>query len=300
MDIEWQETKKEMGIDPEGKLVVKSVTMEIKREKFLGFEKKELWDLVIKTIGIVAIVTPLLLFKCSRDADVDKQKNIMQLELYSNVLADVQRIILLPDTSAEFKSSKKKLDIEYYSKMMMMGNDSIKNIYNNLKDTINLYALIEDANHLLDTIKKRILKLQYTCNLSTKTLSRQTVNPSNYKDSLLAANAVALEKSCLQWRSRKEVFKSIVDSAARLNNSLNNIMNNINKYVPAMRDNAVKDTLSLANVQAIESLSNDYYRLLAGDIGSMTVFEKEFKERIRVNYKELNRLIIKFNKYLSK
>jgi hypothetical protein len=300
MDNEWQETKKEFTINENGEYVVKNVTMERAKDKILGFEKKDFWDQIIKSVGIITIVIPLILFKCSRDADIDKQKNIMQIDLFSNVLSDVQRIILLSDTSAEFKLSKKKLDIEYYSKMLMLGNDSIVNIYTSLKDTINLYALLADADHLLDTIKKHTRVINDVCKRSDKEFKILSANPTRFRDSTMLARAVLLEKTSVQWKYRKEFINSFNNENSSLKDTLSSILTDLNLHVPSIKSETARDTIKPSNLHSIDSLSDELYRKIARDVRDMAEFEKKSKESIKTSYNAINRQIRKFNNYLAK
>src|SRR4051812_18793569 len=113
VDSQWQETKKEFSINEKGEYVATQLTLEKKEAKILGFEKKDFWDQFIKTVGIITIIVPLVLFKCSHDADIDKQKSVMQIELFSSVMSDIQKTLLMPDTGQEFKAAKYKIDIDY-------------------------------------------------------------------------------------------------------------------------------------------------------------------------------------------
>lgn len=295
---DWQETKKEFEINEKGEYIASHVTLERKKQKILGFEKKDFWEQLIKSIGIITIVIPLILFKCSRDADIDKQKNMLQLELFGNVLSDVQRIILLPDTSLEFKNSKNKLDIEYYSRMTMLGDDSIVNIYRALKDTINIYSLVTDANHILDTIQKHTRVIKDACKLTTVELSKLSNKPRMFKDSAIKNRSTALEKASVQWNVRRNLINSLNKSTTNLNDTLFDILTHLNRYVPQIRT-YTNDTIRALNINLIDSLSTEFYKVVVNDRKKSGNQEKHLKDKIENYYYILNRMMKNINKILS-
>jgi len=89
----WIETKKECELDADGEYIVKKVTLELNRKKYLGLEKKDFIDLLIRTIGIIAIFIPLLLFYLQRDAEIRKQKTLLQLDIYSKTTAELHALL---------------------------------------------------------------------------------------------------------------------------------------------------------------------------------------------------------------
>jgi hypothetical protein len=292
-DNNWQETKREYEISESGEYVPKHITMEPGKSKILGFEKKDFWDQIIKSIGIVAIVTPLILFKCSRDANIEEQKSIMQIDLFSNVLSDIQRIILLPDTSTEFKSSRHRLDIEHYSKMMMLGDNSIGSLYKNLRDTINLYCLFAESNHTLDTIRKHFNVIRIFSSVADKHTQFQ-------KDSAIKKRAALLEKSAMQWVASYNLINSVNKDRHLRYRWMDGILYNLNLIEPSIQQQIISDTLKNINFKTIDSLATGFYRETTQDKNAARKHEEHFIEVIQTYYDTMNRMMRKINKVLAR
>jgi hypothetical protein len=293
MENEWHETKKEFNINEKGEYIATHVTMEKRGSKILGFEKKDFWDQLIKSIGIVTIVIPLILFKCSRDADIDKQKNLMQLELFGNVLSDVQKIILLPDSSSEFKEAKHKIDIEYYSKMMMFGDDSIVLIYKQLKDTTDIYTLLMRSNNILDTILKHTKVIAYASVLPNRT--------DEYRDSMIKKRAASFQRSSKEWISYYYLLKSLThEDSTKSCPWFDSVLIHLNISEPLIVQKTEVNHITVDDKQVIDSLIVGFNRQIIADKFQTTTMEENLKKKIEYYYRVMNKNMRQFNKILSK
>src|SRR3954462_10443868 len=119
----WIETKKECEFDEKGELVVKKVTLELETKK--GLEKKDLIDISLRLVSLLAIFIPILLFFQQQKAERDKQKALFQLEVYSNVTTKLHSMLNVPINSKEFEITKNELFYTIYPKLKLVNDKAV-------------------------------------------------------------------------------------------------------------------------------------------------------------------------------
>jgi len=292
MDNQWQETRKEYSINEKGDYIATHVTMEKKGSKILGFEKKDFWEQFIKTVGIVTVIIPLILFKCSHDADIDKQKNIMQLELFSNIMSDVQKTLLLPDTSEEFKTAKYKIDIEYYSKIMMLGDDSIVSSYKQMKDTLNIYTLLAGSNHIIDSM------LRHTWAISAVSSRKNMTELS--KDTVIKKRALLFSKSAKGWSNYYRLLTFSNGESESHYQNLDSVLFLLNFSEPSIMKEMGDSVISKEKSLIIDSLISGFNKKMSADKRQTMQLEQRLKATLEKQYLMLNRMMKQYNKILSR
>jgi hypothetical protein len=125
MRDKWIETKKEYEIDAQGNLKPTKITHERIKTSLLGLEKKDFLDLLIKIIGLSAIVIPIFLYYKSNTAEINKQKSIRQFDIYSSVTTELQNIVNKPFLSPEYLTAKDRLLFELKPKVSLLGDSNV-------------------------------------------------------------------------------------------------------------------------------------------------------------------------------
>ncbi|MBE7172615.1 MAG: hypothetical protein INR73_18695 [Williamsia sp.] len=158
---EWIQTKKECEVDAQGNLVPRMITLERSRKKYLGFEKKDAVDILLRVASFFAVFIPLGLFYLQRKAEINKQKAIYQLQVYAEATSLLHQILEMPADSANFSSATNKLYFDSYPKLRILGENEVSNKFREIKNQIPLYSFLykvddhlsnfyQNASHLLD------------------------------------------------------------------------------------------------------------------------------------------------------
>jgi len=149
---DWVETKKECEINEMGELITKKVTLERSRKKYFGFEKKDFFDLIFRIVGLAAIFTPLFLFYQQQKSELNKQRALYQLDIYSNTTTELHRLLNIPLNSIEFEKSKNKLYYELNPKLALLNDLGVANQFESVKKHISLYLVLGEINTVVDSI----------------------------------------------------------------------------------------------------------------------------------------------------
>ncbi len=132
----WIETKKECEIGEDGKYIVKKVTLESVKKTYLGFEKKELVDFCIRILGLTAIFIPLWLFFQQQSAEKNKQKSLLQIEIYSAAVAELHSLPSKPFGSVEYEENAKKILYDIYPRLLLLNDKKVLDIMKEINSTI--------------------------------------------------------------------------------------------------------------------------------------------------------------------
>lgn len=162
--LKWTATKKECSVDSEGKLKTDKVTFEKNKKELLPPHKKDFIDLLIRSIGALAIFTPLLLLYLQRQNEINKEQEKNVSELFTNVATDIQIIINSNVETKEFMSAYENILFKYSPRIRLLKDDSLIHLYSlviaytknhqYLKEIISLkdstvsqsYQIFSDAN----------------------------------------------------------------------------------------------------------------------------------------------------------
>jgi hypothetical protein len=148
----WIETKRECEIGADGELVTKKVTLELEKEK--GLERKEIIDISLRFVSLLAIFIPVLLFFQQQKAERDKQKALFQLEVYSNVTTKLHSMINLPISSKDFETTRSDLFYDIYPKLKLLNERLVTDSFGKLKDIINFSYGLSTVANAADSLNK--------------------------------------------------------------------------------------------------------------------------------------------------
>jgi len=148
----WIETKKECEIDEKGELVIKKVTLELEKHK--GLERKDIIDISLRLVSLLAIFIPILLFFQQQKAERDKQKALFQLDVYSNVTTKLHSLVNVPISSKEFEITKNELFYDIYPKLKLLNDKVVTDTFAKLKDIINFTYGLSSVSNAADSLNK--------------------------------------------------------------------------------------------------------------------------------------------------
>ncbi len=132
----WLETKRECEVDLDGNQVIKKVTLELQRRQILGFDRKDFYDLIIRIIGLAAIFTPIFFFYLARNAEIKKQKTLLQFDIYSSTSKVINTLLNNDIESDEFKKSKDILFYDLSPKISLLYDREISKNLDSIKTLI--------------------------------------------------------------------------------------------------------------------------------------------------------------------
>src|SRR3954453_8109164 len=131
----WIETKRECEIGENGELITKKVTLELEKEK--GLEKKEIIDISLRLVSLLAIFIPVALFFQQQKAERDKQKALFQLDVYGNVTLRLHAMADMPVSGKQFETSKNELFYNIYPRLKLLNDKALTDTFAKIKDIIN-------------------------------------------------------------------------------------------------------------------------------------------------------------------
>lgn len=143
----WIETKRDADLDEAGRQVVKKVQLEP-----AGFTGKSKVDLVLRIIGMVAIVTPIILVYLQQKASLDTQKAIKQLDIYSITASELSSISRRPVNSAAFAASKEELIYNIPPKIAFLFSNEVSQEVEAINSLIPVYEAISYNALMIDSL----------------------------------------------------------------------------------------------------------------------------------------------------
>src|SRR4051794_15364798 len=153
----WIETRKECEIGENGELITKKVTLEL--EKYKGLEKKDLIDISLRLVSLLAIFIPILLFFQQQKAERDKQKALFQLDVYGNVTTKLHAMADMPISSKQFESTKNELFYNIYPKLKLLNEKPISDTFGKIKDIINFTYGLSTVFNAADSLNHCLVEL---------------------------------------------------------------------------------------------------------------------------------------------
>lgn len=136
---EWNDTRKEYNVDESGSLKLAKVTSELKKK---SFEKKDILEMVFKTIGVFAIGLPIYMVSIQQKAAINGQRATQQSDIIINTATEFKVIENFPASNAKFISSQDRLSNELSTKISLFFNDDINHQLETINETIALYGLV--------------------------------------------------------------------------------------------------------------------------------------------------------------
>ncbi|HZG25056.1 MAG TPA: hypothetical protein VEZ17_10770 [Chitinophagaceae bacterium] len=286
---EWIETKKEGEIDENGKLIIKKVTLERTRKKYMGLERKDIIDISIRLISLGAIFIPLLLFYKQQKAERDKQKSFFQLELYSGTTTELHSILNKPLGSSGFDQTKNKLLYEIYPKLRLLSENVVTDTFLVLKDVIDYASVMSTAFNNCDSLRKQLGNFAETggAGLELKTGDQIGEVLSPY-----IQNVVNSERELLRWkpvtqkgqafttdhqRKAQEVFLSLSKDAHTLRESLRVKSYNSGDGLNELAGYPDSTNARLPDLALLDRLSNSFDRVRSLRSGYVNIFNSQMQ-----------------------
>jgi len=171
----WIETRKECEIAENGELVTKKETLE--REKNNGLEKKDLIDISLRFVSLLAIFIPIVLFFQQQKAERDKQKALFQLDVYGNVTTKLHAMADLPISGKQFEMSKNELFYNIYPRLKLLNDKPLTDTFAKIKDIINFTYGLSTVFNAADSLNDCLLQLD-----ENRDKHIQRANPQNLSE----------------------------------------------------------------------------------------------------------------------
>lgn len=148
----WIATKKECSINSEGKLITEKVTLEKSKHDLFSSQKKELIDMLIRSIGALSIFIPLILlyFQRQNEIRIEQSKNLS--ELFTNISTDLQIVANSNTESKDFSTAYENILFRYNPKVHLMKNDSLNQLYTEIINYTNFHKYLKHIQELQDTL----------------------------------------------------------------------------------------------------------------------------------------------------
>ena len=139
----WIESQRETVLNDKGEVISTKVTEVTKPKKDKVFHPKDILDLILRTIGIAAIVTPIWLFYSQQHADLAKQKNSLKFEAYSSVAVELhtyrEKLIMYSQTPDSNEGRRNKLIFQLIPKAILFNDTLVNACLNKLTDVVSIY-----------------------------------------------------------------------------------------------------------------------------------------------------------------
>ncbi len=147
----WIATKKEYEVDAQGKPVLKKFTSEPKKN---NFEKKDLFDLVFRTIGLLAIGLPIYMISVQQRAAIRSDRAKQQSEIYQATATEFRLIQNKNVNSPMFQRSLNRISDTLVPRIAFWFNNEISDKAEEINKDFPLYKQvvtnIEVADSLFD------------------------------------------------------------------------------------------------------------------------------------------------------
>jgi len=157
----WIETRKEFTTKDSGDLGPPKIIHE--RDRSSEFSKKEVLDIVFRSVTVLAIAIPILIFIGQRSAEIEKQKELFKFEVFTSTSTSFHTMLDSKPGSKEYTDSRTKLFYELYPKLLLINDANIIRTYDELKDNflVNEYNIkgIASINFSARTIILEVSKL---------------------------------------------------------------------------------------------------------------------------------------------
>jgi hypothetical protein len=143
----WNEIKRELEKDAEGNFVVKKLTIEKNADTYFGL-KKDSFDFVLRGIGILTILIPVMLFFAQQDNEADRRWAITRSDIYANITSRLHTILDKEYTDTGMAKHVSIVQSEYYPRFRLFATETearmLSRILKNL-EYFNSYVEIRDS-----------------------------------------------------------------------------------------------------------------------------------------------------------
>lgn len=262
-NLNWIETKKECEVEENGELKTKKVTLELAKQKYLGLEKKEAIDIFLRVLSLATIFIPVLLFFQQRNAELNKQKSLYQLGVYSTTITELHSFINKVIGTKEFDESASKVLYEIYPKLVLLNDKNVNNSFNPIKTTTEFSQVMSQVYKTSDaffTITDSIMLL-----MMDKTLRNYPNNPEFFKRNYQIKSQVdsylkQLDRLVIDEDKFNDMtFKKLKSKAFEIVNNLKTAVINFNDNI--YYEQAINQSNELTNIRDAILLYKEDHKL---------------------------------------
>ncbi len=188
-DPQWEPTRREFEVDANGNRQQEKVTLEHKKRKLFGMEIDNTLDIVVKTVGVLAVFLPLVFISYGNYESNKEQKYKDREELYSQIVKDYA--ILFRHQSSDFSnlSTIDSVDFLLTSQLEFADENDVALFakLDELNSNISMYSrlakIILSIEDLKDKAANALRSLQHIVDSpSNMRFTNYRINYSNYKD----------------------------------------------------------------------------------------------------------------------
>lgn len=143
-EIKWIETKKEYEVDVTGKAVLKKFTSEPKK----GFEKKDILDLIFRSVALIAIGLPIYMVSLQQRATIQTQRITQQSDIFVNTSTEIRSILTNSVNSTQYQKSRDRLYNELSPKIAFLFSSAISEKMEEINANLPFYELIVNSTQI--------------------------------------------------------------------------------------------------------------------------------------------------------
>jgi len=201
----WIETKKEYEVIEQGDLTPKRITLEPEKEKenLWRYKPKEVIDLILRFVGIVAIAVPIILFYKGQQAERDKEKALFQLQIFTDATTEMHALANRKPGSPEFEQIKNKLFYQIYPKLRLLNDKPIVDTFRVMKDIIDFSSIAYILFNNVDSVSE-MLRL---FNIDRNFIKKESSYYKDIVDRICVARGRVLEMRIYNWTNEIESSK---------------------------------------------------------------------------------------------
>jgi hypothetical protein len=236
----WIETRKEFTTKDSGDLGPPKIIHE--RDRSAEFNRKEILEIVFRSIAALAIAIPIMIFIGQRRAEIEKQKELFKFEVFTNTSTSFHTMLDSKPGSKEYNDSRAKLFYELYPKLLLINEPEIIRTYDELKDNL----LVNEYN------VKGIARINFSASLIIREV-------------YTLLDSIAIVKSRAQLSRLFTNINNLLDQAL---DSLGQVQSMLDEY--EFKQSTSKDSLKLFTENMFDYLNiagdhildnNDFYRI---------------------------------------
>jgi hypothetical protein len=148
---------------------INSVKRDQTPKRKTGFSRKERIELTIQTIGLLAVGLPVWLFYLQQNNEIQRQRALVQLEIYSNATTKLHSLLNYRAHNPMFDSIKQELFNQIYPKIILLNDTLIIRKFDQIKDNLFLYGFSSKRNVAIDSLLDNLDKVIYLLQRRKKT-----------------------------------------------------------------------------------------------------------------------------------
>lgn len=301
----WIETKKEYEANEAGNLVVKKVTYEVEKpvvEKKQRLERKDIIDLTLRFVSVLAIGVPIFLFYFQQKAEIRRQRALIQVEAFlkaSMLLHELVENEKLEEV--DFENKRIKVFHEYTPTIALYsGNDSINKLLIRINDNLKLHLyhrfILKWSDAIAHRHTKEIVKTDVDAIDTLKVLHFDSLQHAFFIGIRAFESGLKERENGSELKVNSNQSKQIIDCIKQTNSALSDSQEQLTLMV---KQRKLYGEVTINEKAKWFNLLNDQ---------ANTVFDCETKNQqasknhlihIQSLIKRLDRLFTKTNRYLS-